>query len=380
MDVAMAANVHSVRRWPIRLGQRDTDVLVTVVVAAVCVFGVQGELADAHRPVAFPVGGYLLAVCAAAALVARRRAPLVSAITVTALVAAYFLLGYPAGAPLLALIVAAYSVGAYGDGRWSLVVGSGLAVAASVLPVLAPHQVWPLLSVDTLLVVCAVAGLVFAGDAVRLRRRAVEADKAAAARVAVAEDRVRVAREVHDILAHTATAIVVQAGLAADALADDPEQTRSALAAIRDAARGAIDELGATIEPLGTDSQPGLARLPVLADAVRAGGLRVELAVGGVDANPSTGYAAYRIVQEALTNVVRHAHARTARVAIREAGGELEIRVTDDGDTLPGAAILPGRGLTGMAERAHRIGGTLRAAPLSGGGFEVLARLPLETS
>jgi signal transduction histidine kinase len=314
-----------------------------------------------------------------------------SATVATALVVAYFLLGYPAGAPMAACIVAFYSLGAYGGGRRAVLVGAVLVAAATVAPSLPPRPVWPTVSATTLLVLFMFLATALAGDAVRLRRAATaeriaraEAARDEAARHAVTEERLRIAREVHDVIGHTIAAITVQAGLAADALADDPAQTRASLAAIRAAANGAIAELGETIGMLRSDTvddhlagPPGLARLPWLAEAARAAGLRVELDVCHGTAHAAVELAAYRIVQEALTNVVRHAHAETATVTLRTDGQDLVVRVLDDGRAHVSDSYRPGRGLTGMAERARALAGSLHAGPAPAGGFQVLARLPL---
>ena len=228
----------------------------------------------------------------------------------------------------------------------------------------------------------AVAVVVWAlGEVARNRRVAI----AEATRRAVGEEQARIARELHDVIAHSVSVIVVQAAAADDVFDARPDQARAALRSIEAAGREALAELrrllaavhqGAGGEPDGP--QPGLDRLAELAAPLRAAGLQVDLrreAAGplatGVD------LSAYRIVQEALTNTLRHAGATRAEVVVQESSGVLELDVRDDGGG-GGAEGGGGRGIAGMRERAALLGGTLEAGPLPGGGFRVHARLPLE--
>ncbi|MFJ9249063.1 sensor histidine kinase [Streptomyces sp. NPDC101776] len=234
-------------------------------------------------------------------------------------------------------------------------------------------------------------------------RRAQRARAAAEMRRAVVEERARIAREVHDVVAHTLSVMVIQAGAADDVFARRPDHARQALRAIETGARSALGELrlllnafgpdegadeGAyerTNEGVGENREPGpsLARLDELADTVRATGMTVRLHCEGTyDGLPTTvDLAAYRIVQEALTNTLRHA-VGADEVGVRvTVGGEcVEVTVVDNGRTPQGSSVAEGagRGLVGMRERARLVGGSLRAGPLPGGGFEVAARLPVE--
>ncbi len=220
-------------------------------------------------------------------------------------------------------------------------------------------------------------------------RRAV----ADASRRAVDEERARIARELHDVIAHSVSVIVIQAAAADDVFDEHPEQARAALRSIEGAGREALAELRRLLAAVRPDAGegsgdplrplPGLDRLDELAGSMRAAGLDVTIdRDGGAAAALPAGVdlSAYRIVQEALTNTLRHAGAKRADVAVRVGDGVLDLDVRDDGRGAPaGAANGSGRGIAGMRERAAMLGGTLEAGPLpGGGGFRVHARLPLD--
>lgn len=238
------------------------------------------------------------------------------------------------------------------------------------------------------------------GDAVRSRRslRAEMARQAAAAvedrrretARQVEAERLRIAREVHDTLGHTISVITLQSAVAQEALADNaPDQARTALAAISSAGGSAMGELRATLHTLRSDTgtrepAPGIDQLPALVDGVRRSGLPVELTVTGrVDTLPAVvGTTAYRIVQEALTNTLRHAHAGQVHVTVRATGTRLSLEILDDGHGAPPGAALDGdsHGLRGMSERVCLLGGTVEAGNGEHGGFRVRAGLPLAGS
>jgi signal transduction histidine kinase len=222
------------------------------------------------------------------------------------------------------------------------------------------------------------------GEAARNRRIAIEQ----ASRHAVGEEQARIARELHDVIAHSVSVIVVQASAADDVFDERPDQARAALRSIESAGREALAELRRLLAAVRTDDegepahpQPGLDRLGELAAPLRAAGLEVALHREGVACAVPAGVdlSAYRIVQEALTNTLRHARASRAEVTVRSAPGLLELDVLDDGYGGP-PGDGGGRGIAGMRERATMLGGTLDAGPLPGGGFRVHARLPVEAS
>jgi signal transduction histidine kinase len=377
------------------------DLALAAATAAVTVGGVYAELDGATRPVSVPAfGGYLLAVGAGAAVAWRRRAPLPAATAVALAVLLYHLLGYPGLAPAAAMVVAAHAMTSYSPHRLLLPTAVLIAVVGAV-PALPPHPAaWnasALLGPPMVMVAAAAVG-----DAGRSRELAT-AERVRAARSAaidethrlLVEQRLNIARELHDVLAHTITVISVQAAVGADALAERPDDTRAALAAVRGAARNAMSELRTSLRLLRSGEgsttvappQPGLAQLPQLVEQAGAAGVRVQISCTGeaTTVPPAVELAAYRIVQEALTNTIRHSAARAAAVAIRFGSDELTVEVTDDGppaDSAPPSGAVPvGGGLTGMRERAAALGGRVEAGPdagtSAGSGFRVAARLPI---
>jgi signal transduction histidine kinase len=228
-----------------------------------------------------------------------------------------------------------------------------------------------------------------AGDIVRSRREAVDrvvAQQEEQAQRRLGEERLRIAREVHDVVAHAMVAINVQAGVAAHRLDRDPEQARSALRAIKQTSGEALSDLRATLGVLrGDDAEApvrpaaGLGDLDELAGGLRAAGVEVALEVGDVGGVPAAVQSAgYRIVQEALTNVLRHADAAHVRVRVARGDQAVLVEVTDDGAgaAANGAGGGSGSGLAGMRERAAALGGALEAGPGDGGGWRVAATLP----
>ncbi len=237
-----------------------------------------------------------------------------------------------------------------------------------------------LATVEDTLFAMAVAACVWAlGEASRSRREAIRD----AAMVAVRDEQARIARELHDVIAHSVTVMVVQAGAAGDVFDRRPDRARAALATIEDVGRDTLGELrrllggvrcdGAVVAP-----QPGLDRVDDLAAPLRSAGLDVGLvALGTPRALPaSVDVSGYRIVQEALTNTLRHARATAAQVTVRYEDDAVEIDVVDDGRAALARPSVGGYGLVGMRERAALLGGTLEAGPTAHGGFRVQARLP----
>lgn len=237
------------------------------------------------------------------------------------------------------------------------------------------------------LALCLLA--IAAGDVIRSRRmstqRLMESAEQRTLR-RVGEERLRIARDIHDLVAHAMTAINVQAGVAAHLLERDPQQAHDALRAIKDVSGQALADLRGTLEvlrdpaaaaPLGPAA--GLGDLAPLVERLRAAGVEVELEVEGVgDVPAAVQGAGYRIVQEAMTNIARHAGASRAQIHVRRLPGHLAIDVGDDGRGAPAAnGTGPGNGLRGMLERAAALGGSLEAGPGERGGWRVQARLPL---
>ncbi len=367
-----------------------------VLAACAAVLGVTLALlaGDGHRPDAL---GWALLLAAHVPLPWRRKRPLPVLLAVLAPVVPYHALDHPHGAPVAATVVVLYTVAATGTPRRTLLIGT--VVIGTTLTVNALTN--PDGFTELVRITGWVVAVLFLGLDVRYYRQYVaaiveraeraERTREEEARRRVAEERLRMARDLHDLLAHSITLIGVQTSVAAHVLAADPDRLdRAAVAkALDDIAgtcRTARGELRATLEVLRDDGGPedargplaGLDGLPDLVEAARLAGARVEHRVRVTEpVPPAVGAAAYRVVQEALTNVVRHAGPEPAvHVDVSDRDGTLRIGVTDDG-TGPDPGGTPGFGLVGMRERARSVGGTLEAGPREGGGFRVTAALPL---
>jgi signal transduction histidine kinase len=215
-----------------------------------------------------------------------------------------------------------------------------------------------------------------------------EREREEKARTAVAEERVRIARELHDVVAHAISLIVLQARGGRRSLATDPAETLEALDTIEATGSQALAEMRRLLGMLRTDDeqialapQPSLRYLDALAAQVGEAGLAVDLSVEGepIELPPGVDLSAYRIVQEALTNALKHAGPATARVVVRYRENDLELEITDTG-LGAGASDGEGHGLVGMRERVSLYGGKIEAGPQDGGGFAVRARLPMESA
>jgi signal transduction histidine kinase len=313
-----------------------------------------------------PAGLVLLTILATLPIALRRRIPLgVLGITLTAALAAGIAYGSFAW---LGSLVALYSVAAHVRRPRSLYAAAATAAALPLLLLGDPNLgFWEMLAIYA---VFAAAWLL--GDNVRTRRERRQANVQRAA----AEEQTRMARELHDIIGHSVSVMTIQAAAAGDAFDTRPAEVREALRAIESTGRETLAELRRLLAGVNGSfaPAPGLENLEELAARVRSAGLAVELAGDRPTLPPSLDLTAYRIVQEALTNTLKHARATTARVTVRETGGMLEIEVIDDGR---GAApIVPGHGIIGMRERAASFGGALTAGT-EPGGFAVRARIPV---
>ncbi|MFL6220225.1 MAG: sensor histidine kinase [Actinomycetes bacterium] len=339
--------------------------------------------------------GYALALLHTLPLAARRRFPG----AVLALCVATGLAVATLGVPDLlgiAILVAVYSVAAYGD-RWVSLAGLAAAELGSAAVQLTQGSFqWPTPITNALVIAAAWLLGHFVGVrrayTARLEQTAeLERARAEQARQAVAEERLRLARELHDVVAHSISVIAVQSGVGAHVAKTQPEEAAKALAAIEVTSRAALTELRRLLGVLRQEDEPqgdlapvpGLADLDSLLAEVAKAGLAVRLQVEGRPAQLPAGVdlSAYRIVQEALTNVVKHAGPARAQVAIRYRDHEVMVEVTDDGrgaaaPTGDGRARV-GHGLIGMRERVAVFGGDLQTGPRPGGGFRVAARLPL---
>lgn len=364
------------------------DALVAAGVCAVSILALAASDEPGSRAV--DPGAYALLVAAALPLVSRRRWPAGALGAVAAVTLVSFGMGYPGGPVTVVLMAAIYVAAAAGHRRWAWLATALFAGAGAVVRALVEGD--PLVSIalnSALFVLVALLGdAVYSRRALRhevqarLRRADAEGEREAQRRVL--DERMRIARELHDVMAHTIATVTVQAGVATDSLDGRPEDTRTALQTIRDSARQAMAELRATVtvlrdgdHPSPLTPAPGLADLPALVRSAGQDGLRIHLhAAAGDGALPAaTELTAYRIVQEAVTNVIRHADATSAVITVDQRGGKLEITVDDDGRGSNGAGSV-GYGLQGMRERAEAVGGRLHAGPRAEGGFRVHAHLP----
>jgi signal transduction histidine kinase len=344
-----------------------------------------------------PLLDAVLLAAIALPLLARRHAPLLVLVLVIAAGYAGYATGPDKGGALqgwIVLNIALYSVAAHCSRRRAL---AGAAIAAAfVLLFEIPRLVEGGRLADVVGEWLSLGGVWLLGRWVRQRRRRtddleqhaadLEADREALAQEAVAEERARIAREMHDAVAHSVSVMVLQAGAAEHVLSTSPERARESLQTIQDTGREAIVELrrmlGLLRAPVGDASlapQPGVARLDALLGQVRAAGLPVELTVEGHPRRlpPGVDRSAYRIVQEGLTNTLKHAGPAHATVTLRYGDRALELEVLDDGRG-SNDADGSGFGLVGMRERAALYGGELDAGARPGGGYALRARLPLE--
>jgi signal transduction histidine kinase len=282
----------------------------------------------------------------------------------------------------LFVLIGVYTVSAHTSG-WRTAVAAGLTVATGLVVWIADGDY----SLGGLLFFGFLFGTPWtAGRAIRhrrLREAQLERDKADA-EAAIAEERARIARELHDVVAHAIGVIVLQARGGRKLLDEEPEEARHALDAIERTASQALGEMRRLLgllresdEQLALAPQPTLARLDDLVGHVRQAGLPVEVAIEGDPAElpPGVDLSAYRIVQEALTNALKHAGPATARVTVRYGEGELDLEVSDDGSG-SGNGGIGGQGLAGIRERVAVFGGDVEAGVRPEGGYAVRARLP----
>jgi signal transduction histidine kinase len=323
------------------------------------------------------------------------------AITVVGL-AVYTFAGFAGGPIYLAPLVPLYTIATRGDRRHTLTAVLLTLGAFLVIGIVSDrreqHVVYMLAFGGW------VGGAVFLGTTQHNRRaylaqleqraRDLEESRDEEARRRVAEERLRIARDLHDVIAHGIAAIHMQSGVALHVLDRQPQQAEPALIAVKQLSKQTLNELRATLDVLRADDgdagpaprapTPGLAQLDSLVGATRQAGLPVELTVDGsaVPLPTATDVAAYRIVQESLTNVMRHAGPSAhARVTVVHRPGCVEIEVVDDGLGAASALGAPsGHGILGMSERAATVGGSVSARPNPGGGFRVSAHLPVDAT
>jgi signal transduction histidine kinase len=383
------------RRWwqsPAR------DVVLVCALTVILTYGTYGEgypkqVSDLDvfhgHPVPHPGAALALVPIACLALIWRHRYPVAVLAVSTAAVTIYSLLGYVNGAAVIAPMIALYAVATQLSARWAI--AAGLVTVGVLMAATAARNPFGQISGGGFYLIPGMgAAVVFGGIAVASRRAYVASirDRAQAdAQRRIDEERLRIARDLHDVVSHTMATINVQAGVAAHVLPSHPEAAADALEAIRKASKEGLRELRAILNVLRqaddadpTQPAPGTAQLDALIAGARQAGLETTFTVTGtpVALPAAVDLAAYRIVQESLTNAIRHAGPATADVHLVYRDGELAIEVTDTGRGPQVAAphAGTGHGLAGMRERAATAGGTLEAGPGPRSGFRVTARLP----
>lgn len=371
MRTRWAAVPAAARDWAIAAG----------VAAALLVTGLSADRSGAGPDLL----GYALLATGGLALVARRRAPVVVLVVTGMCAAGYQAVGFDV--PVVAFLFAVYA--AVREGHRAVTVAASVIMLAALpfAALVSLHDAGEAYArARGALEIAWLIAAGAAGEALRqAERRADEAERTReeTARRRADEERLRIARELHDSLTHQISVIKVQAEVAVHVARKRGEEVPQALLAIQEAGREATRELRATLEALrddGTSPPSGLDQVPELVERARALGLDATLTVEGhrKDVPAAVGRTVYRIVQEALTNIARHSGAATASVRIDHRCDAVAVRVDNDGTPLPQTAPAPGVGLLGMRERVTALGGRLHAEPRSEGGFTVQAELPVE--
>lgn len=357
---------------------------LAVLLTVASYFAAKGQ--PGGRP--FDAGGAALIIVAAGALALRRRYPAIVLTVVFGATLLYSILGYDQGPIWIALIVAFVTAVVHGHRMvaW-IIAAAGFAIFPWLDFLLRDRRAPSLLSLTALAAWLLV--LLGVGEAIRIRReRAAETTRILEEEALRrgSEERLRIARELHDALGHHLSLINVQSGVALHLNEELPEPTRGSLMAIKEASKEALGELRSVLNILRQEDERAprsptstLARVEDLVTQAGAAGLTVRtMTQGEVRPLPfGVDIAAFRIVQEALTNIARHAGPANASVRLIYGERELTVEVEDDGRGSASTPVGSGKGIVGMRERATALGGSLEAGPRSGGGFRVRARLPL---
>ncbi len=378
------------------------DLLLALFITVMQVQGTLAKVAADPESVLRPLAdlghlGYILLIASGAVVALRRQFPVaVFAITAVASLT-YYTLDFPDAPGWLGLFVALYSLAAYGDGRRSLAIaGVGITVLTAGW-LLAATDIEPRAAIGWVFFRIGASVMSAAlGESVRTRRviaadaleraELAERTREEEARVRVDEERLRIAREVHDTVAHAIAIINVQSGVTAHLLDKRPERTRETLLAIQQTSSQALREMRSILGVLrdahdGRVPHPGLGQIDELIAKARHAGLdiMIESAPPTAALPSAVDSAAYRILQESITNVIRHVGPTRVTVGLDYRVDSLELSVTNERAHTPrnGArSVVPGRGIIGMRERCQLLGGDLDAGPIAHGGFAVTARLP----
>jgi signal transduction histidine kinase len=370
---------------------RKVDVLVAAVLTTWMVAEVWVEGLHPAVPAA------ALMVVGGASLAWRRVYPILVGLTIGAVGVVQAALGmslHTAVAPVIGILLASWSIGAYEERRRAvlglalLVCSVWLSVGIDVLRGTDHYTGTDIPWIGMLILLPGVLGIAFGARTRSLRLAEARAQQLELERrEVIAAERSRIARELHDVIAHAVSVMTVQAGAAEEMLKLDPARAVEPVRAVQETGRRALVEMKRLVgvlreddEEIGLAPQPGLADIERLVEQVRGAGLRVELHIEGERRPVPIGVdlSAYRVVQEALTNALKHARNASAVVTIRYGESDLAVEVTDDGR--PGVDSAGGHGLIGMRERVGIFGGTFSAGPSESGGFAVRALLPLEST
>ncbi|MFI1393784.1 sensor histidine kinase [Streptomyces sp. NPDC020681] len=382
------------RLWEARRSAGRVPWPSTIAVAVFVMVGSRFAAEGQPEREALDAFARVLLVIGPAFLLLRNRWPVVSVFGVCATALVYFGAGYPYGPIFLTVAVGAFAavVSGHRFAAWWAVGGlwaGHLLIAHWLYAHLPPGGDDAAPWGQELVIAAWVVAILAASELVRTRREVwarERMERAAAEKRRADEERLRIARELHDVLAHSISVINVQAGVGLALLDSNPEQARTALTTIKAASKEALGEVRQVLDTLRAPGDaprapaPGLDRLPELVEQAASAGLRVEIETDGERRAlpPGTDLAAFRIVQEALTNVVRHSGSRTAQVRIAYRPGRLDLRIDDEGPATGSDAGGSGNGLAGMRERAAALGGTIEAGPRPDGGFRVRADLPVQ--
>ena len=382
--------------WLRRFDPRIGDLLLAVVLVAIGLASLPGGVVDADHPTEPDALAYALTIVGFGVLALRRRAPLVTLGVAVAATATYSAIEYPENGVPIACMIALYTVAAHTPRRESAVGAAVVAVLILVLTALGSQGLDATSAVANL----AVFGIAYSvgryvsvrrayTEQLELRASDAEENRRRDAERAVAEERLRIARELHDVVAHAMSIVAVQSGVAAHVIDQRPDEAKAMLGTINRTSREALDEMRRMLGVLRAEGDlptgelapaPTLAEVGSLVSSVEQTGVDVELEVRGEppELTPGLDLAAYRIVQEALTNVVRHAGPAHVDIRLTYEPDAVVVEVVDDGRGAASGVSTAGggHGLVGMRERVDLYDGTLDAGPRAGGGFAVLARLP----
>ncbi|GAB3479984.1 sensor histidine kinase [Amycolatopsis cihanbeyliensis] len=361
--------------------------LVLVVVGTAITANLEVE-GSSPSPAAYAFGALLGSL-----MLLRRRWPVGTLLVTAAALIVYYMLDYPPVGLAVPVAAALYSAAEQGRLYWAIGTAGALLLISTAVRISEGDDLAYLLGFEFAGSAGLMATVIALGDGVRSRRnwraelgkqaRAAELEREREAARKVEQERLRIARDLHDLLAHTVSIISLHTDVAREALRDDPDTAQRSLVSARTACSDVVRELRATLGALrGTDGAhvpaPGLDRLAELVDTATAAGLRVRVRTTGSPAPlPAISDAtAYRVVQEALSNVLRHADARTVHIELDYREDAVVLRIEDDGRGSGQQPDSAGWGIVGMRERLALLGGELRARPRPGGGFLVQARIP----